>query len=218
MQSDFWHRRWQKNEIGFHRSDFNPRLQQWWPAMQIAPGGAVFVPLCGKSLDMVWLRQQGHPVVGIELSELALKDFGETHQLPLQWHSAPPFEVAIAEGYCLYQGDFFQLESGHLRDVAAVYDRAALIALPPEMRADYVAHMRRIVPVGCPLLLITMAYPQEEMPGPPFSVGDEEVRQLFAGGAVELLAEYAALPEFPGFAERGISALTERVYRIHLQV
>lgn len=216
MQRDFWHRRWQKNEIGFHRSEVNPLLRQWWSRMEIPRGGEVFVPLCGKSLDMIWLRRQGHPVMGTELSELALTTFDEEHDLGLQWHSESPFEIATAEGWRLYQGDFFRLEPAHLRDTAAVYDRAALIALPPEMRADYVAHMRRIIPAGSPLLLITLDYPPQEMQGPPFSVGDEEVRQLFAGCHLELLAEYPALAEFPDFAERGLSDLTERVYRIEL--
>lgn len=217
MQSDFWHRRWQKNEIGFHRPDTNPRLTRWWPTLETDAGDEVFVPLCGKSLDMVWLHDQGHPVTGIELSKTALQSFAKEQNLSLEWHQQAPFEVACADGYQLYQGDFFALQAAHLKNISAIYDRAALIALPPEMRSDYVAHMRRIAPAESPLLLITLDYPQQEMNGPPFSVSHQEVETLFAGCDLEQLAEYPALEDFDPLGQRGLTALTERVYRIRLR-
>lgn len=216
MKPEFWHRRWQKNEIGFHRADTNPRLVDWWPALEIKTDSEVFVPLCGKSLDMSWLHGRGHRVTGIELSKEALQAFISEQRLPLAWHREPPFDVARGNGYQLYQGDFFQLERTHLEHIAAIYDRAALIALPPDMRADYVAHLRGITPANCMLLLITLDYPQQEMDGPPFSVGHKEVKTLFSGCDAEILAEHPALKDFDPDGQRGLTSLTERVYRITL--
>ncbi|MEL0168172.1 MAG: thiopurine S-methyltransferase [Pseudomonadaceae bacterium] len=214
MDAEFWHTRWQRGEIGFHKAATNPLLQRWWPRVAQGSTEPVWVPLCGKSLDMVWLRQQGHPVRGVELSRSALEDFSAEHQLALQWRSGGAFEIAEGAGFELLCGDFFALRAEQLSAIRVVYDRAALIALPPAMRERYVAHQRHLLPAGWRMLLVTLDYPQEQRPGPPFSVGDDEVKRLYDGCRIELLEEQNVLADHAVFASQGMRSLVERVYLI----
>ena len=156
MQREFWLERWQHNEIGFHQQTFNAHLQEYWKYLDIPPQGPVFVPLCGKSRDMLWLRAQGHPVVGVEISDLALRDFFAENQLRPQHLHRPPFDIWQADGMRLLCGDFFQLTPADLGAIAAVYDRASLIALPPGMRPHYVEKLTGILPAQVEMLLVTM--------------------------------------------------------------
>lgn len=214
MDAAFWQERWQRGEIGFHKAATNPLLQQWWPRLALGGAESVLVPLCGKSLDLIWLRAQGHQVLGVELARSALEAFGEEHELALQWTQQGSFEVASGSGFSLLCGDYFGLQPEHVAEMAAVYDRAALIALPPAMRERYVAHLRQLLPGGWKMLLVTLDYPQEQRPGPPFSVPDEEVRRLYAGCSIELLDEQDVLADHAVFASQGMQALVERVYLI----
>lgn len=180
MNPDFWLQRWQENRIGFHQAQINAHLENYWPRLGIAPGGTVFVPLCGKSLDMLWLAGQGYRVLGVELSPLAVDAFFTENGLKpdIQEHQAyTHYRCGEIEILC---GDFFALTNDKLASVTAVYDRASLIALPPNMRPCYAEHLRAILPVRSPMLLITLDYPQVERQGPPFAVGDDEVRELYA--------------------------------------
>ena len=214
MEKEFWLERWTRNEIGFHQADINPHLRRFW--CEAAPAsGRVFVPLCGKSRDLLWLRDQGHPVLGVELSALAAQAFFEENgQLPAR-HSSPPFESFEADGVEILCGDFFNLEATRLKDVTAVYDRAALVALPPGLRARYAAHLADILPPGTRLLLVTFDYEQGEMNGPPFAVSPTEVNALFAPfGPIRKLASSDALAENPRFRERGLTRIEEHVFLI----
>jgi thiopurine S-methyltransferase len=214
MDAEFWRERWQLGEIGFHKSRANPLLMRWWPALALNPGAKVLVPLCGKSLDMLWLREQGSAVVGAELSRQALDSFIEENELSCKWQDSDGFDVAACTELTLYCGDFFALEAAHLATVSAVYDRAALIALPPPMRQQYVAHLREQLQAGWKMLLITLDYRQSERPGPPFSVPDTEVRTLFSGCSVSVLQEAQVLEEHAVFRDQGMTSLIERVYLI----
>ncbi|MEE4378596.1 MAG: thiopurine S-methyltransferase, partial [Candidatus Competibacteraceae bacterium] len=194
MDNDFWHRRWRKNEIAFHQQAGCRHLQEFWPTLSLASGQQVFVPLCGKSLDMIWLAQQEHPVLGIELSDVAVADFFRENGLTPQRMSVGEFETWESDAITLLCGDFFALTATDVENVAGVYDRAALIALPPAMRQDYVEHLLGILPPDTPILLVTLEYPQELMNGPPFCVREEEVRALYSGHyVVELLKTHDAL-------------------------
>ena len=213
MKHEFWLERWQKGEIGFHQPQFNSYLTQYWPELASAEGERVFVPLCGKSLDMLWLRQQGHDVVGIELSDQAVEAFWQENALDCCRETTGPFAAFRGEGITLLVGDYFQLTPGHLAGVTLVFDRAALIALPPEMRSSYVEQMAQLLPSGGQVLLVTMEYPQEEMAGPPFSVPEDEVRSLYSPHfEVNQLASTSTLDENPRFRQRGLTALQERVW------
>ncbi|KAF0811101.1 thiopurine S-methyltransferase [Alcanivorax sp. S71-1-4] len=214
MEAAFWHRRWQNNEIGFHQPEGHRWLPRHWPALGLAPEAPVLVPLCGKSEDMHWLQRQGHPVVGAELSRAALEAFLSAHQLTASWQPAGALTVAHAPGYSLYCGDFFSLTADDIAHVQAVYDRAALIALPPLMRERYVAHLRRILPAGWRMLLVSLEYDQSKMDGPPFSVSADEVERLFHGCAVRQLEVEDASSGQPRFEEAGLNTLRERAWLI----
>jgi thiopurine S-methyltransferase len=210
MEEEFWLDMWRRHHTGFHQRDVNAALREFWPRLGLAEGDAVFVPLCGKSGDMIWVREQGYPVVGVELSPLAVAEFFSENGLAAERHSQGSFEVAEAGGIRILRGNFFDLTADDLAGVKAVYDRAALVALPREMRESYAAHMAEILPAGTRMLLVTLEYPQAEMEGPPFSVPPAEVDRLYGPrGEVQLLARDAILAREPHFAERGVTELHE---------
>ena len=210
MDKNFWHRRWQKNEIGFHMTDPHPFLQQFFPLLQTQPTDSVFVPLCGKSPDLVWLREEGLKVVGIELSRTAIMAFFNENDLPGHWTDEAVLPFCSAEGYKLYCGDFFDLTATEVSGINAYYDRGALVALPPEMRVRYVAHMAALMPPGGRVLLISYSYNQSETKGPPFSVPQQELEILFSESfRVEILSEEDVLRSHQGLAARGVTKLME---------
>jgi thiopurine S-methyltransferase len=179
MDKDFWLARWQSNQIGFHEGAPNTLLVEHFAALGVPEGGRVFVPLCGKSQDMLWLRAQGYTVVGAELSRLAVEQFFAEAGLTPEVTAAGTLHRFAAEGFTLFQGDIFELDAATLGPVDAVYDRAALVALPPDLRPRYTQHMVALTG-GAPQLLVTFSYDQSQLPGPPFSVDDAEVHARYA--------------------------------------
>jgi len=135
MEPKFWQERWARNQIGFHLPEVNPYLLRYWPSLTLAQGAKVLVPLCGKSLDLMWLASNGYHVLGVELSEQAVDAFFREQNLTprITWHGV--FKVYQADLIEIWCGDFFALDAGALADCTALYDRAALIALPPLKRA-----------------------------------------------------------------------------------
>lgn len=214
MQAEFWHSRWKNNQIGFHQSQVNAYLQQYWPALGVATGERVLVPLCGKSLDMLWLAGQGLQVLGVELSERAVEDFFNEHQLQPQVTQEGAFKVFRCEDVEIRCGDFFALTAADVGGCSALYDRAAVIALPEAMRKRYVAHLQAILPASAKGLLITLDYDQAQIDGPPFAVTDEEVQTLFVAWQPLELAAHDVLDDSPKFQQAGASHLLERVYRL----
>ena len=214
MQPDFWHQRWADHQIGFHQDAPTPLLVKSWPALGVEPGARVFVPLAGKSLDMVWLASQGHRVLGVELSRLAIEQFFVQHHLSPNTRTSRYGTHYLAGGIELIEGDAFCLDAELLHDCAAVFDRAALIALPPALRARYASDPYARLPTGCRGLLVTLEYPQPEKAGPPFSVPEDEVRTLYERHwEIELLDRRPILPEHPGYVS-GVSRLNTAVYAL----
>jgi thiopurine S-methyltransferase len=217
MNPEFWHKRWQRGEIGWHEDDINRHLTEYWPRLGLPADTRVLVPLCGKSLDMLWLAGLGHRVLGVEISPLAADAFFAENALAPRIDRLPPFSRYRADEIELLVGDFFDLRSDHLRDVAAVYDRASLIALPPGVRPRYAQHLASLLAPGVQSLLVTLHYDQTRMQGPPFSVEDAEVCALFEPYfSVETLVELDALAESPRFKRRGLDWLIERVHRLRV--
>ncbi|KHL73517.1 thiopurine S-methyltransferase [Pseudomonas putida] len=213
MEPAFWHRKWADNQIGFHQPQANPYLQRYWPGLGLAAGSRVLVPLCGKSLDLAWLAGQGYRVRGIELSRRAVEDFFLEQGMQAQVRQQGAFEVWCSGEVELWCGDFFALRAEDVADCVGLYDRAALIALPPAMRERYMGLLSRLLPVGSGLL-VTLDYEQKLLAGPPFSVADEEVRLGFAGWQVEEVAARDVIGESPKFLQAGVKRLVERVYRV----
>jgi thiopurine S-methyltransferase len=214
MNPDFWHQRWNDNQIGFHQSAPTPLLLEHWSALGVPPGAQVFVPLAGKSLDMLWLAAQGHRVLGVELSQLAVEQFFAEHGLRAEIETTRYGTRYHAGGMELICGDAFALDADALRDCAAVFDRAALIALPPRMRLRYARELYAKLPAGCRGLLITLDYPQDEREGPPFAVPEGEVQSLFARDwTIELLQHRPIPREHPGYVS-GVSRLGTAAYAL----
>ncbi|MFF5865775.1 thiopurine S-methyltransferase [Pseudomonas sp. NPDC012596] len=216
MEPAFWHRKWADNQIGFHQAEASPYLQRYWPALGLAAGSRVLVPLCGKSLDLAWLAGQGHRVLGVELSRRALEDFFLEHGLAAQVSQHGAFEVWRSGDVELWCGDVFALQAEDVADCAGLYDRAALIALPAPMRERYKAMLTTLMPVGSKGMLVTLDYDQALLAGPPFSVRDAEVRQGFADWRIEALEVKELIEESPKFQQAGVTSLLERVYRLHV--
>ncbi|MNF73495.1 Thiopurine S-methyltransferase [compost metagenome] len=215
MDEQFWQARWAENQIGFHQRETNPYLERYWSQLQLPTGCQVLVPLCGKTLDMLWLAGQGHRVLGVELAERAVEDFFAEQQLTPEVSRHGVLRRYRAGAIEILQGDFFALTSADVADCRALYDRAAIIALPPAMRDDYVAHLERILPRPCDGLMVTLDYEQARLDGPPFSVPVAEVRRrLEAGWDVELLERNDVLEKNWKFASRGLDSLHEPVFRL----
>lgn len=215
MEPDFWHQRWREGRVGFHQAHVTPLLERHWTAVAAPPGSRVFVPLCGKALDMPWLAAQGHGVLGSELSQLAVDQFFDGLGVRPDVHDSRYGRHHVAAGIELIVGDVFDLDAAALAGCGAVFDRAALIALPAELRLRYVRQVYGALPIGCRGLLVTLEYPPAEKDGPPFPVGEAEVRALFDDGwSVESLERREILAEQPAFAEEGVTALTTAAYRL----
>ncbi len=218
MKKEFWLERWERGEIGFHQDEINPYLRQYWSELSNSHVGEVFVPLCGKSLDMTWLRRHGCKVFGVELSSIAVQDFfRENGQSPTRAISGK-FESCEADGIRILCGDFFDLSKDDMVHVSAVYDRASLVALPPDMRERYARHLVDILRPATQILLVTFDYPQAEMQGPPFAVSVNDVETLYGKYAdVRLLAQKDTLPENPRFVQRGVTRMEESLFLLTLR-
>ncbi len=215
MNPGFWHARWRDGETGWHEKEINVHLQEHWLRLGSKPGERVFVPLCGKTLDLLWLAGQGHRVLGVEISALAVNAFFAENGLSPEITDEPPFVRYRAEELEILCGDFFDLTPAHLEGVGAVFDRASLIAMPPLMRPRYAGHLQVVLRPESKALLVTLDYDQEQMPGPPFSVHEEEVRALLgARFRIDRLAELDVLAENERFRQRGLTRLLERVYAL----
>ncbi|MCA8956488.1 MAG: thiopurine S-methyltransferase [Planctomycetes bacterium] len=215
MNPEFWIDRWQSGRIGFHQDAVHPELRDRWSELGLSPGATVLAPLCGKSLDMRWLAERGHRVVGIELSELAVRAFFEEGREAFQIEDARHHRRYRGARVELLAGDFFAVEPSDLPPLDAFYDRAALVALPDELRSRYVAHLAHLLPSGCPGVLVSMVYDPKKMSGPPFSVPAAEVERLWAERfEVELLSERSGPEVLGNLAARGLDELTELTYRM----
>jgi len=215
MEPGFWLERWREARTGFHQDAPTPLMLKHWHAVGAPPASRVFVPLCGKSLDMAWFASQGHRVLGAELSPLAVSQFFAGQGVEPTRRTATDGIHHVAGPIEIVQGDVFALDADALAGCAAVFDRAAIIALPPPMRERYAREVYARLPAGCRGLLITLEYPQHEKSGPPFSVGEDEIRRLFARDwDVAVLERREILAQQPGFRDEGVTALQTVVYRL----
>ncbi len=213
MEHDFWHEQWNQKEIGFNQSDYHPYLTKHFPLLQVAQKKRVLVPLCGKSCDMRWLIDAGYQVVGIELSPTAIQDFfaEQRIEIRIEERSLPCY---IGQGVEVYCGDFFSVCQDDLGEISAVYDRAALEALPPEMRARYSHRILSLVEQGTPILTVVHEYNRHEMDGPPFSVSGEEMMRLHKGcQSLQMLVSSDTLHQEEKLRKRGLTSLREVAWK-----
>lgn len=225
MQQDFWLERWQKGETGFHQDKLNPYLGYFY-GEKGAPSEKrqtlkVFVPLCGKSIDMFWLANNGYEVLGVECSKIAVKDFFESQNIDYKVIEDKPFSRYISEAIEgqarieILHGDFFDLEKEDLENITDIFDRASMVALPESMRLGYFKKMAELQVEGMRTLLITLTYPQKEMDGPPFSVTENELDNLYSNQfKIDKLMGKDVLADELRFKQRGLTSLYETAYKL----
>jgi thiopurine S-methyltransferase len=220
-----WIQRWREGRIGFHQPTPSPLLVEFWEAIGVPAGARVFVPLAGKTVDMPWLAERGHRVFGVELAPMAVAQFFEALDPRLRGDDGSGDDLVVertpkgtltrAGPIEMLCGDVFALDERDLADCAAVFDRAALIALPPDLRRRYARETYARLRPGCIGLLITLEYPPHQKQGPPFSVPEAEVRELFGQAwTLDVLARRDILPYQAAFREEGVTALSAVAYRM----
>ena len=205
MNPEFWQNRWQEKRIGFNQSAVNPLLIKYWSTLNLPADSRIFVPLCGKSIDMVWLATQGYDVIGVELVESAVQAFFAEQNIEptIHQHAKNP-DIKCYQGKLLGQkielwvADIFALTSEDTGKIKAVYDKAALIALPADMRSNYSEQISEISG-NAPQLLITLNYDQSKKDGPPFSINHEQVQQYYGSHyqIAELTSDPASIGSIP---------------------
>jgi thiopurine S-methyltransferase len=211
----FWEDKWRRNEIGFHQATPHRWLPTHFSALGLAPGARVFVPLAGKSLDLVWLRDAGFAPVGVELSAIAVRAFFEEQRIAPRREPMGAVERWSGGGIELLRGDLFALTPELLGGFHGVFDRASFIALPDALRGPYVEHLAALSPSGARTLLVTLEYDPHAMDGPPYGVDAPEVRRRYGvAHDVALLARDEQVPDFPKFAARGLTRLAECAWRL----
>ncbi|HGF7176225.1 TPA: thiopurine S-methyltransferase [Vibrio cholerae] len=210
---EFWHNKWAANQIGFHLEDVNPLLIRFWSDLAPKRSEKVLVPLCGKSEDLIWLANQHDSVQGVELSQIAVRSFFTEHfYTPTVTRLNAQHELYQFDELTLFTGDFF---TAPVESVDLVYDRAALVALPQEMRAEYAQRVLQLLKPGGRILLVSMDYVQTELSGPPFSVPEAEIRTLFMGCEVRRVYQDTSIdPHLNKRTQAGLSRFAEEVWVI----
>ena len=215
MHSNQWLDRWKQDRIGFHEPVVNPYLVHYLPRFNLSPGDTIFLPLCGKALDIAWLAEKGFQVIGVELSEIAIGSFFEEHKMNYQKFESDRFVLYKSGNINLLQGDYFSLRAEDLSGCKLVYDRASLIAIDAEHRAQYCEHMRFITPDDTGMLLVTLDYEQALMEGPPYAVARHEVERHYQSHyAIEVMEQKEVIDERPRWRDQGLTSLTETVFSL----
>jgi len=207
-----WESRWQEGRIGFHLPEVNSYLLRYSDKLLTQNPESVFVPLCGKTLDLPWLAGRTKKVVGIELVHKAVKDFFKENKLTHSIQQSGKLNLFSSDTIVLFQGDFFDLNKEQTASFDAIYDRASIVALDQPERERYVNHLMSFLEPGGRILLITLEYDQNQMTGPPFSVPADEIERLYAPyGVLELLETSDILDE--RFRKNGLDGMLERVFQ-----
>ncbi|ANO50298.1 thiopurine S-methyltransferase [Woeseia oceani] len=207
--SEDWLGRWREGRTGWHEERGNAALQEYWPPLPA--GTRVLVPLCGKSVDMLWLANRGLEVVGVELSALAIEAFFAEHAIAFDIDDSGALTRyrAVDRPVTLYCGDYFELAC---EPCAALFDRGALVALPESLRPAYARHTDSLLTSSAVRLLVTLEYDQQRASGPPFAVTAEEVQRYWPHlQRISVRDDIADAP--PKFRAAGLTELLEVVWR-----
>jgi len=208
-----WHSRWESNKIGWHADQVNQNLIDYFSKLNLVDGDKIFVPLCGKSVDMFYLLKRGLKVVGVEMSEIAVEQFFSENKLEYSVAKVDDLMLYEGDGIQIFCGDFFTLKANHLVDVKAVYDRASLIALDKALRQKYVNHLNDIILKDVRVLLLTLNYPQHQWVGPPYAVSKLEVDSLYGGSfQCQELQNISDIENEPMFLLQGVDFVEKAVY------
>lgn len=215
MKGDYWISRWEKNEIGFHMGMPHPALMKCWSTLKVKPSGTVLVPLCGKTLDLLWLAEQGYNVIGVEISQLAVEAFFDENKLTYEIFSQGALTGYRHQNITIFCGDFFNVSRAALPSIDAVYDRAALIALPEDLRIRYAKHLTELMSLHSQMLVILVQTP-DNVEGPPFPIFLDELHRLYPKENFQI-TECASIP-VPEIMEhlvsKGYQTMTEATYHV----
>ena len=208
-----WESRWEEGRIGFHLPEVNSYLLRYSGVLLKQAPQSVFVPLCGKTLDLPWLAGRTKKVVGVELIRKAVEDFYEENKITHLIHQACKLQIYSKSSIDIFQGDFFDLKHENVAPFKAIYDRGSIVAIDPPEREKYVNHLMFFLEPGGRLLLITLEYDQKQMTGPPFSVTANEIEMLLAPfGILELLETNDILDD--RLRNKGLDVTLERVFQL----
>ncbi|WP_133138787.1 thiopurine S-methyltransferase [Legionella genomosp. 1] len=214
MDKNYWEEKWLARDIGFNQQQPNKLMQRYFPSLNLTPGSRIFVPLCGQSVDMLWLSEQDYLVIGVEYSQMACDAFFEENKIPCRIVEVDNFTVYSSDTITLLSGDFFEIRPSVIGNIDAVYDRAALIALTAELRQAYARHLTELMRPETKMLLITTCYKQDEMRGPPFSVDEQEVTELYSD-CFDINQLYNKPFDVPSHLQnRGLKQGAEQVYSL----
>ena len=208
MELSYWQSRWEKDKTGFHMPGGYPGLRTHWEKLTLPQNPHVFVPLCGKTEDMIWLSSNAGRVTGVEISEKAVREFFHENGLEPQTSSFADFTIYKSQNIEIWCGDFQKFPVHKIKPIDLIYDKAALVALPNRMRADYCIKIKELCHTNTAILLHHFDYDQSEMPGPPFSVPIEEIENHFGSEYVITQIEMNSLDiaQFQKFSKRGLKS------------
>ncbi|XP_007487958.1 thiopurine S-methyltransferase isoform X2 [Monodelphis domestica] len=187
-----WLQKWEVHEIGFHKEDGHKLLRKYMNTFLNGRNGLrVFFPLCGKAVEMKWFADLGHSVVGVEISELAIREFFTEQNLSYSEES-----IAGISG-----GKVFKSSSGNITLYCCnIFD------LP-----SYVKLMLSLLEKVFHYLLAIISYDTTKHSGPPFYVSDSEIKSLFGSTCnIQFLEKVDALEE--RLKERGFEYFFEILY------
>lgn len=212
MDERFWNACWETQEIGFHLREVNSVLLEFWSELSLDLNAKVLVPLCGKSLDLKWLAQQGSYVVGVELSPLAVNAFFSEQSIQHDIQTKEEFQLYTSKQLEVWCGNIFDFPDAQLGTIQAVYDRGALVALPLDIRKAYMQKLLQGLPNKARWLLVTFEYDESLMQGPPFSVSQNEVREYFEGCGIRLVDRKEMIEVMPKAQNLGLKSIHQCVY------
>lgn len=215
MKKSYWLERWKQPQQGFDQQCVNRSLELWYSVLNATPGDCVFVPLCGKAYDLFWLSCQGLSVIGVELSDKAIRKFFDCHSLQYESRVEGDFVRYSSGNITVLQGDYFAIKPEHLTNVNLVYDRAALVAFPADMRRAYIDHMTQLFDDGMRCLLVSLEFDADG--GPPFSLSDAMIDSMYAVfSEVKKLGQKNLIDLQPSFQEKGCQYFYEKAHFICL--
>ncbi|HZJ94133.1 MAG TPA: thiopurine S-methyltransferase [Thiopseudomonas sp.] len=215
MHADYWQKCWDNNQAGFHLRCTNPNLPKYWSLPALERGDTVFVPLCGKTVDLLWFVEQGFQVIAVELIETAVLEFFHENNLSYSRQPKGEFIEFNSGDIRILCGDFFKLSASDLENCKGFYDRAALVSWQNEGRLKYAAHLANILPTGCRGLMLVVDYEQAQMQGPPFAVSSLEMLSLFEDTCeVTQVGQRDILCYEPSFRARGVTRMEEHIYQV----
>ncbi|XP_078395399.1 putative thiopurine S-methyltransferase isoform X2 [Cetorhinus maximus] len=182
---EYWITCWEKQQIGFHLNIVHEMLKKH---LDVLLNGRkqirIFFPLCGKAVDMKWLADQGHTVVGVELSEIAVKQFFTEQNLPYIQEPVPGMPgvdvFKTPEGQIsLFRCNIFDLSSLIAGPFDGIWDRGSLQPLNSSDRQRYSKLMITLMAKGCRYLLDTLVCTRSDFDGLPPKISESETRDLF---------------------------------------